>query len=566
MRSVKLVQENGQLVQNYDMIFRELFCIAASTLSYRLGEVLANAGALWYEIFVTGTAGEPRPLTRLGTTVNRIVSPNGTDVSMQSKAGDAQARHDLLETGVRQSQDLIGRGCLLVLVRHLSAPREIARLEASGFRFAEPRRVVDIIRSSMQIRTRRLEEKLLDMATYKEEKAEVEPGVYLGIFARRARLDRFGFDVLVNRESRNALPMVPLGLEKLERWHHDFLRSLDGMPVPTLLRQLEFNRGRSRLEDQFAAQLRGGISTLQNDIDLQVCEEASLSARVVHIPCRSHSGPSSGPNTCPLITMQVILNINATVRSQRCTFVPLQLLNVHQLVRNNSPHHGVFGRTLHREMSTLLSSLPAVSAERLGIVGASHHSSSTLHACNCGSGGGKSDDELGLTENPCSGCGQPRQLDPPRLPDQQHAQQAALSSTAQPSPFGGIMVSKEIMVDVQEANQEDVTPSAGGLPSRPSSAGDGQRKVAEPPKSNVLTEKRGGSGRSRLDPSIEMNHLTRATPAESAGHGRIAGAWNVEAAGDEETTFLDELFATCVKRRPILDNTTATLRCNIRNP
>ncbi|KXJ84978.1 hypothetical protein Micbo1qcDRAFT_237621 [Microdochium bolleyi] len=53
MRSVKLVQENGQLVQNYDMIFRELFCIAASTLSYRLGEVLANAGALWDEIFVT---------------------------------------------------------------------------------------------------------------------------------------------------------------------------------------------------------------------------------------------------------------------------------------------------------------------------------------------------------------------------------------------------------------------------------------------------------------------------------------------------------------------------------
>ncbi|KAH7009259.1 uncharacterized protein B0I36DRAFT_60818 [Microdochium trichocladiopsis] len=275
MRSVKLVQENGQLVQNYDMIFRELFCIAASTLSYRLGEVLVNAGALWDEIFVTGTAGEPRPLTRLGTTVNGIVSPNGTDVSMQSKAGDAQARHDLLETGVRQSQDLIGRGCLLVLVRHLSAPREIARLEASGFQFAEPCRVVDIIRSSMQIRTRRLEEKLLDMATYKEDKAEVEPGVYLGIFALRARLDRFGFDVLVNRESRNALPMVPLGLEKLERWHHDFLRSLDGMPVPTLLRQLELNRGRSRLEDQFAAQLRGGISTLQTSEKRAIIEQIS---------------------------------------------------------------------------------------------------------------------------------------------------------------------------------------------------------------------------------------------------------------------------------------------------
>ncbi|KAH7016077.1 uncharacterized protein B0I36DRAFT_395903 [Microdochium trichocladiopsis] len=534
MRSVKLVQENGQLVQNSDMIIRELFCMAASTPSYRLGEVLANAGALWDEIFVTGTAGEPRPLARLGTTIE-----------------DAQARHDLLETGIRQSQDLIGRGCLLFLVRHLSAPHEIARLEASGLRFAEPRRVVDIIRSSMQIRTRRLEERLLDMATYEENKAEVEPGVYLGIFALRARLDRFGFDVLVNRESRNALPMVPLPLEKLQRWHHDFLRNLDGMAVPTLLRQLDLMKGRSLLEDQFAAQLQGGISTLQNEIDLQVCEEASLSARVVHIPCRSLSGPSSGPNTCPLITLQVILSINATVRSQLGTFVPFQLLNVRQLVRNHSPHHGVFGRTLHREMSALLSSLPPVSVERLRIVGASHHSSSSLHVCNCGFGGGKSDDELGLTENPCTGCGQPRQLDPPPLPDQQPGQQPAISSTTQPSLFGGIMVSQEIMVDVQEANQENLTPSDGGLPSRPSSAGGSQRIVAGTPKRNVLiTEKRGGSGRSRLDPSIEMNHLTRATSAESAGQGRTVGAWNVEAAADEETTFLDELFTTCVKRRP----------------
>ncbi|KAH8653030.1 hypothetical protein BGZ61DRAFT_374224, partial [Ilyonectria robusta] len=340
MGSIKLVQENGQLVENYDMKFRELFCIAASTLSARMGEDIANAGALWDEIFATGTSSKPRPLTQPWPTTDEIANPNGPDAWL------------------RPSQDLSGRGSLLFLVRHVSASHEMARLEASGFRFAEPRRVVDIIRSSMQIRTQRLEGKLLDMATYTESTATVEPGVHLGVFALRARVDRFGFDVLVNRNSRNTLPTVMLPVKKLQQWHHDFLLDLDGQPVPTLLRRLELMNDPQPLKAQFAAQLRGAISALGNEINSHVCEEASLSARVVQIPCRPLDGSSSGPNTCPLITLQVILNINATVHGRSWTFVPLQFFKVRQLVYENSPHHAVFGRALHREMSAILSSLP----------------------------------------------------------------------------------------------------------------------------------------------------------------------------------------------------------------
>ncbi|KAH7018850.1 hypothetical protein EDB80DRAFT_818840 [Ilyonectria destructans] len=543
MGSIKLVQENGQLVENYDMKFRELFCIAASTLSARMGEDIANAGALWDEIFATGTSSKPRPLTQPWPTTDEIANRNGPDACVRPKAEETQDQDVLLETGLRPSQDLNGRGSLLFLVRHVSASHEMARLEASGFRFAEPRRVVDIIRSSMQIRTQRLEGKLLDMATYTESTATVEPGVHLGVFALRARVDRFGFDVLVNRNSRNTLPTVMLPVKKLQQWHHDFLLDLDGQPVPTLLRRLELMNDPQPLKAQFAAQLGVAISALGDEINSHVCEEASLSARVVQIPCRPLDGSSSGPNTCPLITLQVILNINAPVHGRSWTFVPLQFFKVRQLVYENSPHHAVFGRALHREMSAILSSLPPVSVETSGIDAMSHHSSSTLALCNSNSNGSKPDDELGITENSRRGCGQTRQPKPPPYPYQHARLQPSLSSPTQPS-FGGIMVSQEVVVDVRDANQENTTSPMALSASRPSSAGSSKRTAAAIPKRGVLAlETRKDSRRSKPDRSIEMEHVSRPMFAGSVAFQ--GDGWNVEAArSEEETTFLDELFAT----------------------
>ncbi|KFA54505.1 hypothetical protein S40293_09963, partial [Stachybotrys chartarum IBT 40293] len=241
------------------------------------------------------------------------------------KAEETQGQDVLVEAGLRPSQDLNGRGSLQFLVRHVIASHEIAKLEASGFRFAEPCRTADIIRSSMQIRTHRLEEKLLDMARYTEGRATVQPGVHLGMFALRARLDRFGFDVLVNRNSPNTHPTVMLPVKKLQLWHHDFLLELDGNPVPTLLRRLELMNDPQQPKAQFAAQLRVAISALGNEIDSHVWEQASLSARVVQIPCRPLNGSLLGPSTCPLITLQapaVLIVASTAIASGDVGWVP----------------------------------------------------------------------------------------------------------------------------------------------------------------------------------------------------------------------------------------------------
>ncbi len=58
-------------MDNYEMIFRELFCVAASALAAKMSDDLTNVGVLWDEIFHTGgmeaTMQPRRPSTRLST-------------------------------------------------------------------------------------------------------------------------------------------------------------------------------------------------------------------------------------------------------------------------------------------------------------------------------------------------------------------------------------------------------------------------------------------------------------------------------------------------------------------
>ncbi len=88
---IKLAGENGQLVEHYDVIFRELFCIAASTLASRMTESLLNVGVLWDEIFATGI--EARPSRRISTSLEGLLGYGGR----RQRIGHDPA--DLLEKG-----------------------------------------------------------------------------------------------------------------------------------------------------------------------------------------------------------------------------------------------------------------------------------------------------------------------------------------------------------------------------------------------------------------------------------------------------------------------------------
>lgn len=217
---VRLVGDDGVLVKDYDVILRELFCLAATALASKTRVPLMDVGALWDDIFVTGESSK-------------------APTTPKDKFG-------LAEKGLHAANmQAYGRGCLMFLVRQVDSKREVERLEASGFRFAEVRQVVSTIRSSMQIKTPDLEARLSKMSIQKNKTTVLSPGVHVGMFAVRARLDRSGFDVLAQKSAKNLLPTVQIPLEQLEPVHVRFLDNLRGMSMASILLRLETQRNMS---------------------------------------------------------------------------------------------------------------------------------------------------------------------------------------------------------------------------------------------------------------------------------------------------------------------------------
>ncbi|KAG5999825.1 hypothetical protein E4U21_006256, partial [Claviceps maximensis] len=265
---VKLIGDDGLLVDDYDTILRELFCVAADALATKTRETLKNVGTLWDEIFVTGeTRASPR---------RPVLST------------DKFSLHGLAEKGFQPHAAAVqeyGRGSLMFLVRRVDTKREVERLEASGFRFAEVHQVVGSIRSSMHIKTPDLESRLRNMSNRKDRTTLLAPGVHVGVFAVRARLDRTGFDLLAQRTAKNLLPAVPLQLPAsaaaLEPVQMAYLHSLAGLTLAAILvrieKQLHFA---STAEKTFATRLREAISALRDFLGDEAFDEATLLPRL----------------------------------------------------------------------------------------------------------------------------------------------------------------------------------------------------------------------------------------------------------------------------------------------
>jgi hypothetical protein len=336
---IKLVDERGELIENYDIIFKELFCAAASALAEKTKSNIRQVGILWDEILPTGTGGDVRHQQQ-----SRRSNPsNGSDDGLAEK-GEVMPR----------AQELY-RGSLMFLVRRVESARETTALEAAGYRFADVRQVSPIISSSMQIKAGNVEAKLADMAKYaQEESTRLGAGVHLGFFAVQARVGSQRFDVLVRSAARHLLPSVEIPIDHLESSQLDFLRGFDGYTPAGLVKALEHR------QDFFASQLLTSLNVLRNEVDDEIFEKATFTAKVVQVPCRSEtaSTSSSSANTASLIAFKFSVPIHQHVRCPGLEFVPLSLFKVHQLVHKDSPHNLIFSRSVHREISPVLNAIP----------------------------------------------------------------------------------------------------------------------------------------------------------------------------------------------------------------
>ncbi|KAF4333151.1 signaling ykoW [Fusarium beomiforme] len=318
---IQLVNEYGEMIERYDIIFRELFCLAAAELADRFHEDLTSVGILWDEILLTGPVGQwVRPQSRMSMSSRLSLS-----WGMGEGHNDNQSGPDI-EEGLNARQQVFGRGLLLLLTRRVESDQDAERFMSAGYRFAELHQVSNIIRSGMQIQSAEFETKLRSMSTYAAKHNEAPSGVHIGFFAIRATV-RSGFDILVQKDARNILPSMALPLKTLENWHLQFLKRFGNMSVSKILQNLNGTSVcQSAQEREFAAQLSETIKTLCEWIQEPLLEDAELTSTIACAPWRDNE--EQGQST--MIVMRLMIPIHSVLSSPNCEFIPLSFFKLRQ--------------------------------------------------------------------------------------------------------------------------------------------------------------------------------------------------------------------------------------------
>lgn len=516
---IRLIDDDGQLIDDHDVVFRELFCVAAVGLAVKLEEQLVNMGILWEEILTTG--------------VDR--SPRGLNQCCNKRPGEGW--YDALSNwrGNRTRKQEHRRGSLMFLVRRVESSSDVKKLEAAGFRFADTHQVCEIITTYLQIKTQDLNGKLKDMATFAEEKTLMEPGVHLGFFGVKARTGSFEYDVVVRKGARNLLPTIPLPLERVESWQMEIIRQFDRMSVALLFQSLAGMVKLTPREVLFASQLCDALQSLRAWIDDPIFDEAVLASKVVQVPCRAYAGSNSA-RSCTVIALCLLIPNHASPCSPGCEFLPLSFFKVHQMVYRDSPQIVAFARYVHRELSPIVSAVPINPPDELyQQIGRAMLRLSSLRRL------GKSNrNSYAVVEEGYSSSAKFVQKSSRRdsshsestiVPQQQNLRETyddVMSRGAagyQPLALGGIMISQEIQVDVQQLDD------ANGGPTIPS------KTVAKMDRVTIVD--------SGTVFGFEMECLPGAEG--DFGIGKPLGSAVAERGKvNEDVTFVDELFAVCL--------------------
>ncbi|KAJ4286353.1 hypothetical protein N0V88_008059 [Collariella sp. IMI 366227] len=534
---IELVDEEGHIIDNYDTIFCELFCVAASALARQMDGDLAEAGVLWDEILSTG--GQ----TSTGSISQASTSTRGT-----------KDLDDLAEKGIPANRRN-KHGHLMFLVRRVGNSH-VDHLAASGYCFADPHQVSHIIRSKMQIRTSKLEEKLRGMSRYAHGNM-LEPGVHVGLFAVKTQVHQMGFSVLVRRQARNLLPSMELPLDRLESAHLEFLRKFDGMTLNAVLRLLERTNEIPSRDANFAGFLLDAVRNLRVSVQDPFFDNAKLVAKPSQVPC-TPPGNDARPSTCSLIAFTIMIPIHVRVDAPVHDFIPLGFFKTQQLVYKNSPHNAAFARSVHRKISPVLDSVTTegilppsnsrlrnfVTKPGLFLFSGSHRARTLtpMRPRNAVKLVSPSREHMALT--PCDESVASLTLyganggETDMVPDIKDGSAGLTADPAKPMPrrqlppklsFGGIMISQEVTVDVEEARK-----SPNEVPDMPSSAHrrDSSNGIPGFPlrqKSQRVNEQ-----------GIELREVSNVL-------GGVQSKVEVKKAGDDAvTTFVDDLFSSCI--------------------
>ncbi|KAJ8108572.1 hypothetical protein ONZ43_g6385 [Nemania bipapillata] len=543
--SVRLISENGQLIEDYDIIFRELFCLAATSLAGRLKETLPNIGVLWDDILPTGKVKQHYPCE---------------DQSDFCERGESAS--------VRESPS--GLGSLMFLVRRVENSSDVQKLEAAGFRFADVCQVSGIIRSGMHIETQNLSHTLSGMAKCAAQSTTIDPIVHMCFFGVRARLDRYGFDILVEKGVRNGLLASKLPLERLEPWHTEFLRPYDGLNVLSLQQQLAIVcSGQSPSEAVFASFLIDAIDALRARVDDGIIDAATFSCQTVQVPCRPRPG-SGGMEDCTVMVLHFIIPIHYSLQGAGCEFVPLNFFKLQQMMYKDSPYQAAFIQHLYRELIPAIREMPTAAQkpthqrglhrciQRLTL-GLGSYKRSVLRLVDEEGGyfpAGRrrglsrgSLDRVSVTAPKLWGLG----MDMSSLDiftDMPHKNSIDTDQGKRyVSSLGGILVSQEIKVAVSQAEDEKTDKTTG-------QTSQDQQQSCNPSllfyqQSLTLFPERDGHAKVDMDGDGKSELQLATRTADTSGQVEQALVSTMVAGGtdDKVVTFVDELLSLCVEFR-----------------
>ena len=409
--------------EDYGIVFRELFCVAASALAEKVGEPLDGLGVLYDDIMSTGTTS--------------LSGKRRLREMFRCRLGEARD----LEAGLAPPV-LFGRGQLLFAVRRL-AKGGSTRLQKNGFRFADAGSVVDILARSMQVERGALLAQLRSMQEYSRSDHVMEPGVHLGCFAVRARVGG-GFDVLVRREHKNRLPTLQLRSAALDDWQLAWLQRNDGRSLGAILAELD--EGTCDLEPrqrQFLANFQGSLAKLAAEMADPIFHEAVLVAKPLDVPCRG-VGDMGMPGRGTLVAFRIVVPIHTNAPNSSLVFSPLSVFRCQQHVYRNAPDHDIFARAIHREFAPLaeprtrLRRPPPVRHVRRSSLVPPHLTPS------------KSVPEPKPWWGPLAALERRPPGSPPPTGESESERELV-----EKQGFGGIMVSQEVSVDVREVGDGD---------------------------------------------------------------------------------------------------------------
>ncbi|KAF7932676.1 uncharacterized protein EAE98_003975 [Botrytis deweyae] len=349
---VSLVDDDGDLIKDYSIVFRELFCIAAADLANDLRIPMEKLGPLYDDVIGTG---QKIPLSAIIKSrvaiVSDLIEKTIGDIQHKIKGGRRAIRRPRKDV---EKDAGAGTGQLLFLVKKVQR-REAEALQAAGYRFGKIGQVLTLLSNTMKIKDETLTKHLSELWKFANQDEILDPGCHLACFAIRASV-RGGFDIVVRKDAKSQLPTMTLPFESLEQWQMDFLTAMNTLNVTECQRFLAKAVKAKELptrEKTFSNQLLTTLQSLKYEIGDPIFSEACLISKPIEAPCRGASA-NHRPGVGILIAFRLMVPINTRrAPGKKCTFAPLTLFKLQQRVYKNSLDHSFFVRAIYREFSPI---------------------------------------------------------------------------------------------------------------------------------------------------------------------------------------------------------------------